>query len=654
MDYSEKEGLLKTLTSLNAFSPLKRNNIETHLPFFDKTLLPLIDYLTIWDLIQLAGYSEDYTLVAILICMFDTLQEGSLCLDLKKNNLKNRLQAFTDKQVSSETTEKFLYGLDQNQYDGFISRDRDRFMPLVLSEFENRRLLYFQKYYVFEKQLKKRIERLLSKSDAYTENNMDESALDDLVHNIFSPEQVLRVSKGGNPIAKDPFQIKAIKMALSSGFCIISGGPGTGKTSLMVNMLRCIVRTGIDYSTIILCAPTGRAAQRMTEAIHNNVKTIQSPDHNDLKLLSLKAFTLHKTLHYRTYLNDFHYREQNPLPASVVIMDEVSMVDVAMMEKFLRAVNPGGTRLILLGDKDQLPSVEAGAVFGAMIPQNQQAKTFQNHLVVLKNNYRSGHRLQNLAQQINSGKISSFEPGSFEEAMSMENDQWTVVTPKTAEQWQKDLVLWANVHFMQDGKIHSMVSSAGSMNSDKLLDSSEGQELLEKIFQKVEASKILTLIKEGIWGSIGINRFLTGYLSDQYKSSLDRRKTGVFSGALIIIVRNDYSKALFNGDTGIVIKDPYGVFRAYFKRFDSFIGFSLDLLPAWEPAYALTVHKCQGSEFDDIMVVLPSDEKHRLLTRQIVYTAVTRAKKKVVIYGKSSAIQNALKQKIQRESGLLW
>jgi len=238
--------------------------------------------------------------------------------------------------------------------------------------------------------------------------------------------------------------------------------------------------------------------------------------------------------------------------------------------------------------------------------------------------------------------------------MSIGNDQWAVVIPKSAEEWQKDLVSWANVHFIQDGKIQSMISLAGSMNSDKLLDTSEGRELLEKIFQKMESSKVLTLIKEGIWGSAGINRFLAGYLSDRHKSSLDRLKTGVFSGGLIIIVRNDYSKALFNGDTGVVIKDPQGIFRAYFKSFDSYIGFSLDLLPSWEPAYALTVHKCQGSEYDDVMIVLPADEEHRLLTRQMIYTAVTRAKKKVVIYGKSSAIQHALRQKVQRESGLLW
>lgn len=654
MDYSEKEHLLKTFINLNVFSPLKRNNLEIHLPFFDKFLLPLIDYLTIWDLTQLSGHSDDPTLFAILLCMFDALQEGSLCLDLEKNNLERRLQVFTHKQVASDTAEQFLSRLSQDQYDGFISRNKDLFMPLVLSETKHRRLLYFQKYFVFEKQLKNRIDRFLSVSEVHAENLLKKTELNDLVKTIFSPELVLRGSKGGKPIVMDPFQVKAIKLALSSGFCIISGGPGTGKTSLMVNMLRCFARTGYEPSTIVLCAPTGRAAQRMTEAIHKNIQTIQSPGHDDLNLLNLKASTLHKTLEYRPYIHDFHFNEQNPLPASVILVDEVSMVDVAMMEKFMRAVNPHKTRLILMGDKDQLPSVEAGAVFGAMIPHSRGTKIFQKYLVVLKNNYRSGRNLQDLAKQINSGKISSIEPLPFNDALTTEPDHWAIVNPTTPEQWQYDLTTWANDHFIKEGEYRSLIFSAESMNSDLLQGSSKGQGLLEKIFQKVESFKILTLIKEGIWGSIGINRFLSGYLSDRFNSSLDWLKTGVFSGALMIITKNDYSRTLFNGDTAVVIKDPQGIFRAYFKRLDSYVGFPVNLLPPWEPAYALTVHKCQGSEFDDILVVLPSDEEHRLLTRQILYTAVTRAKKKVVIYGKRSAFQNALKQKIQRESGLLW
>lgn len=650
MDHSEKERLLSTLLNLNVFSPLKRYNLETHLPFFDKTLLPLIDYLTIWDLIQLGGRTENYPLVAVLLCMFDALQEGSLCLDLEKSSLQKRMQNFADPKISCDTVEQFLSGLDKNQYNGFISRDRDEFQPLVLNECQNRRLLYFQKYYVFEKQVKKRIEKLLSISDSQIDNKIS----DKLVKDIYSPDRILRLSENGIPIAMDTYQVKALKLALRCGLSIISGGPGTGKTSLMVNMLRCFMGSGIDPSSIILCAPTGRAAQRMTEAIHNNIKTIRSPDDNDVKLLSLKASTIHKALHYKRYINDFYFRELNPLPASVIIMDEVSMVDVAMMEKFIRAINPGKTRLILLGDKDQLPSVEAGAVFGAMIPEEKSTKIFQNHLVVLKNNYRSGRQLQKFAQQINSGTVDSFEPVSFQEAMSMKNDHFALVSLTSAEQWQKDLLSWANAHFISDGKYHSMIKSAGMMNSDQLTHSAEGNKILKEIFRIMESSKIMTLIREGIWGNTGINHFLSGYLSDRFGSSPDLMKTGVFSGTSIIITRNDYSKNLFNGDTGVIIKDPQGIFQAYFKRFDSYIRFSIDLIPAWEPAYALTVHKCQGSEYEDVMVVLPSDEEHRLLTRQMIYTAVTRAKKKVIIYGKPAAFQNALNRKIHRESGLLW
>ena len=654
MDHFDKERLLNTLINLKVFFPLQKSNIEIHLPFFDKTLLPLIDYLTIWDLIQLGGFSEDYPLVAVLLCMFDALQEGSLCLDLEKRNLQNRLHNFADKKTSVDTAENFLAALNQNQYQGFISHNRDEFRPLVLSERENRRLLYFQKYYVFENQLRKRIDRALLLSDTQAEDSAEKTGLDQLIQEIYSPERILRLSQDGIPIAMDPYQIKAIKMALSRRFTIISGGPGTGKTSLMVNILRCIIAKGFDPSSIILCAPTGRAAQRMTEAIYNNVKMIRFPHESDMKLMGLKASTLHKVLHYKKFINDFYFREQNPIQASVVIMDEVSMVDVAMMEKFLRAVNPSRTRLIFMGDKDQLPPVEAGAVFGAMIPQGQSTKTFQNHLVVLKNNFRSGKELQNLARQINSGKISSFEPVSFQEAMSMENDQWSVVAPETADQLQRDLVSWVNAHFLSDGQYHSQIRKAGMMNGDHLTNTSEGRKILEEIFHKADSSKIMTLIKEGMYGSMGINRFVGGYLSDQFKSFPDQVRTGVFSGALIIILCNDYSKTLFNGDTGVVIKDPQGIFRVYFKRFDSYVGFSIDLLPSWEPAYALTVHKCQGSEFDDVMVVFPYGEEHRLLTRQMIYTAVTRAKKKVVIYGKPSAFQNALKRKVHRESGLLW
>ena len=158
----------------------------------------------------------------------------------------------------------------------------------------------------------------------------------------------------------------------------------------MVNILRCLVRAGIPISHIIFGAPTGRAAQRITETVQNNIATIQEPAAEDLDLLNLKGSTLHKILRYRSYAHDFYYQHSNPLPASVVLIDEVSMVDVVMLDKFLQAVDPVKTKLVFLGDKDQLPSVEAGSVFEEMIPNEIRASRFKNRFVVLQKVYRSG------------------------------------------------------------------------------------------------------------------------------------------------------------------------------------------------------------------------------------------------------------------------
>ncbi len=649
---SEKQHFLQTLQRLDVFP--KQGSFEKTFPFFDKTLLPLLDYLTIRDLFRLADDDVyDPPLFAVFLCMFDAVREGSLCLNIEKESLISRMMVFAGPKTALDTANKFLDALDKGRYDDFVSRDQDRYKPLVLCSHQNGRLLYFQKYYVHEKKLQTRISRFLDPSGGSLHKSFSgQHDVDKAIGEIFSDDSVLRLSKDGPPIAMDPYQVDAVKKALSSSFCIVSGGPGTGKTSLMVNMLRCFLRTGVDCSRIILCAPTGRAAQKMTEAIYDSIRTIRHPDETDRTLATLKASTIHKVLHYRRYLNDFFYQDQNPLPASLVVMDEVSMVDVVLMEKFIRAVDPSRTRLVLLGDKDQLPPVDAGAVFGTMIPDQNNASAFKNHFVVLKNTYRSGKRLQDLAGMINQGKSAFINPVGFQQALNMENDQWALVDPQSPKQWEQDLIRWADKRLYE--KINKHMTEPGSpMGSDS---PGFGRDELspDKIFPILESSKILTLVRKGVWGSEGINRFLCGYLSKRLQTFSDWRQYGVFSGEFIIIVKNDYAKNLYNGDTGVVLKDSQGVFRAFFKRVDSYIDFPLDFLPAWEPAYALTVHKCQGSEFDDVLVVLPSDDQHRLLTRQMIYTAVTRARKRVVIYGRPSSFKTAVKNKIHRESGLMW
>jgi len=161
------------------------------------------------------------------------------------------------------------------------------------------------------------------------------------------------------------------------------------------------------------------------------------------------------------------------------------------------------------------------------------------------------------------------------------------------------------------------------------------------------------LVRNGIYGCTGINREVAEYLTLEFEYEMWREK-GYFSGAVVMITRNDYSKELFNGDVGVVIREGGGAYRAFFPRSGSYITFSLDLLPPWELAFAMTVHKSQGSEFDDVLLVLPEDEAHRLLTREIVYTGITRAKRRLIVYGTESGLNSALQRKIERQSGLRW
>ena len=616
--------------------------------------LPFLDYMTARDLLESGGYEGDVALIAILMAMFGALEQGSLCLNLEEDSLYAVLQAFLEDKKSVEITQRFLTGLSNDMYKRLITRNGDDYLPLILDESKGRKLLYFQKFYVHEKRLEERIEALLQAKNCL---RISDKEIESSIEDIFSPELSIRISKHGKPIDRDSCQVNAIRLSLGSQFSIISGGPGTGKTSLMVNILRCLVRAGIPAEHILLGAPTGRAAQRMTEAVQYSINTIRNPSDMDMELFNLKGSTLHKILRYRSHGHDFYYRDTNPLPASAIIIDEVSMVDVVMMNKFLKAVDPAKTRLIFLGDKDQLPSVEAGAVFAEMIPDGTRAERFKSRLILLEKVYRSGKNLLRLAEQINEGKSPAFTPVSFESALHIDTDKWAFVRPEGIREWEQDLRLWTKHHYLSpfnkhDKSFMDLISEASDMETDQLVNSDSGREILRQCFAGIGRARILSLVRNGTYGCIGINSRITQHLKSLFEPSGTQR--AFFPGAVIMITRNDYSKELFNGDVGIVIRDANGAYRAFFPRFDSYIGLAMDLLPPWEHAFAMTVHKSQGSEFDDVLLVLPGDEKHRLLTREIVYTGITRAKKRVVLYGTESALRTAFQRKIKRHSGLMW
>ena len=651
---ASEDRLIQQLVAFKIFEGMEKATIALLEPFIRRLDLSLLDYMTIRDLVEFGDCRGDLPLVVVLMAMFAGLQEGSLCLDLDQRQFLSQLPA-DDRKTATTVFEDFLSGLGAGRYQKLITKNGAEYLPLILDASSGRDLLYFQKYHVHEKRLKDRIDAFLKASVSLT---LPDQKIDARIDEIYADQLAIRVGPTHSPIAKDAQQIAAIRLVLKSQFSIISGGPGTGKTSLMVNILRCLVREGIPVSRIILGAPTGRAAQRMTETVQSNIASIQELSDDDAALLELKGSTLHKILGYRSYQHEFYYRETNPVPASVVVVDEVSMVDVVMLDKFLQAIDPAQTKLILLGDKNQLPSVEAGSVLAEMIPDGTRAARFEERFVVLQKVYRSGTHLLALANQANQGSFPPFKAVAFDHALSQASDQWAFVKAENFGQWQRHLHQWVNVQYLRpiSGGAESyaaLIRRAGEMTADHITSSEAGRSLLGRIFSVVERARILSLLRKGIYGCTVINDVIADHLIHYCDPSAKWQSDG-FSGALVIITRNDYSKELFNGDVGVILKDGHEAYRAFFHRSGTYISFRVTLLPAWEFAFAMTVHKSQGSEFDDVLLVLPDDENHRLLTREIVYTGITRAKKRVLLYGSQAALNTALQRKIKRQSGLMW
>lgn len=635
------------------YKTITTKEISLH-PVCQSLELSPLDWMTIRDLIEWSGADNDSPLTVTLALMFAAMREGSLCLELNGPHV-NRLISGMHVKLVNELLDQFLVQLEEDRYGQLVATTGKTYQyPLVFEAKGDTKRLYFQRYHLYEKRLHDQIWAFQTINRPAA---LDHSAILAIIDELFSEKKALRLAQNGNVLARDPEQIAAIRQALSSPLTIISGGPGTGKTSVMVNVLRALVRAGIPAREIALAAPTGRAAQRMTEALSRLLPTIGSPSPADNALFNLTGNTLHKLLRYHRHQHGFYHGKGNPLPFKAVIVDEVSMVDVEMMAKFLEALDPAQTRLVLMGDKDQLPSVAAGAVFAEMIPSDNRPGVFKDHLVVLRTTYRAGTNIHRLATDINTGKYPSSESLAFETALKMGTDNWSMVPPMDMKKWQTCLHRWAAHYYLNPmpggGSYSDLISGASRKERTALLHTHDGKRLLVDIFGLIGRSKILTLLRRGPWGCEGINPIIEQFLIARMDAPIDVT-TGLFSGAVIMVTHNDYKRGLFNGDVGVVIRDVDGVFQAYFQRGDEYNAFAVGQLPRWEPAFAVTVHKSQGSEFDDVLVVLPEETAHRLLTREILYTAITRARQRVIIYGPPQSVKTAISRKIARQSGLVW
>ena len=456
-----------------------------------------------------------------------------------------------------------------------------------------------------------------------------------------------------------PEQQKAVRAAVEHNLTVITGGPGTGKTTIVCSILRALIKKGgLEVADVALAAPTGRAGQRMREALKKQCETAERGDEADKnacdEIATLTGMTVHSLL--GGYGPNWRYNEKNPLPHRLVVVDECSMVDLLLMRSLLAALRKD-CRLVLLGDRNQLPSVEAGAVLGDLMFQGRNGN--EDAFPELTESHRFTGRLKDCADAFNAGRTDAVM--SPESRLPVLGEAWTdtVSRPETVNGcfWHElkgeslpqkvDVLLseWAALHGL--GRDGALVAAArGIKDGDGALDG-KCSAAARKLFDVLDASRILTVVRKGPFGVHHVNELLL-------KARLGRNPVQplVDCGIPVIVTVNTHSLNLFNGDVGVTVKTPGRGVCVLFPRGDEVVCCPVSKLPEHDLAYAITVHKSQGSEFGNVLVMLPDDERHPLLNRQLVYTGITRAKRRAVILGTSAALEKAVTAKIERDTGL--
>ncbi|WP_108471526.1 exodeoxyribonuclease V subunit alpha [Rhodanobacter thiooxydans] len=468
----------------------------------------------------------------------------------------------------------------------------------------------------------------------------------------------LEVLFAGMPPGPTDGQRAAVAAVPGARFFVLTGGPGTGKTTTVVRMLLMLLRhaqaCGLPAQpSIALAAPTGKAAQRLAQAIARGKAELQASlpgtGFRDLvpHIPHAEARTLHRLLGYRPLDGSFGHGPHNPLAEDIVVVDEASMVDLAMMRQLLQALRPAAV-LILLGDPGQLASVDAGSVLADIVaaaprqrlpPLLQQVPNvaagdapLAGQVLTLTHSWRAGSGLQRGVEALRDAP----DPAWLDTLLEQRSDG--------------DLHLrhCPNLHALRvcvDGWIER---HAGLLQS-LLAPASDAAEALQRLRQL----QILCALRDGPFGAQGINELMLPRLAVRF--GLDTGRAW-YHGRPVIVTRNDYARGLFNGDVGIALEGAEGL-RVWFELSDrdgnaGLRSYSPRALPAHDSAWAITIHRSQGSEYRDVAVLLPPDADNRILTRELVYTAISRAKDHAEIWSTDDALRAALARPIRRLGGL--
>jgi exodeoxyribonuclease V alpha subunit len=395
---------------------------------------------------------------------------------------------------------------------------------------------------------------------------------------------------------------------------VIAGGPGTGKTSRVARMVSELIEQAADRPPLIaLAAPTGKAAARLQEAVYEQVAAGAG----------LQAATLHRLLGWRPGSHSrFAHDRHNRLPHDVVIVDETSMVSLSLMARLVEAVRPDA-RLVLVGDPGQLASIEAGVVLADIVGAGRG-------VVMLEHVHRFGAGIARLADAIRQGDGDSTVAAL---RAAPEEITWLPIDVDTTE---------AGFELVRDRAVAAGLAVVGAAREGDALEA----------LAALGRFRLLCAHRRGPYGVSDWSSRVQAWLAPD----IDDIEQRDFVGRPLLVTENDYELGLYNGDTGVIVAGAGERPAAAFERGGEVLRFSPLRLGAVDTVYAMTIHKSQGSQFDTAAVLLPAPTS-RILTRELLYTGVTRARRQLILVGTEAAVRQAVERPVARASGLrerLW
>ncbi|MCZ8063090.1 exodeoxyribonuclease V subunit alpha [Silanimonas sp.] len=437
-------------------------------------------------------------------------------------------------------------------------------------------------------------------------------------------EATLDVLFGGPATPETTPQREAVRRCLGTRLFVLTGGPGTGKTTTVRRMLMARQRLQDTPLAVRVAAPTGKAAQRLAESLREGEGLPVAP----------VALTVHRLLDYQPHAQAFGRHRGRPIEADLVVVDEASMLDLETLHALLDALPPHAA-LWLVGDADQLSPVGPGSALQDLV-QAFEARD-ASPLVRLRHSFRAEAALAAVNAALREG-----DGGALAEAIDRSEGAVRVRDTTTPAAVQAALRDWAEA-LLGDGAMPVLPA-----------DPAQAATLAAAALRGLKARQWLCAVRDGAFGSVEANQRLDAAL---------RRHAGAnaqgewYPGRRVLVTRNDTDTGLFNGDVGLCLADADGRLRVWFERIDEggiapARALPIGALPAFDLGFALTVHKSQGSEYAEVAVLLPPDPEHRVLSRELLYTAASRAKRMLTLHADDAVIDACLDRPVRRAGGL--